>query len=117
LWMILWTTISALQVRFVWWHLVFLFGIFSHPLTDPCHASVLATGFTERGYENYMKEAVSLDQFNDVRQEQQQYASPSPRESAPAPAPAPASYQQGPSSPLDSPDKVPGFLKNLKKRR
>ena len=115
LWMILWTTILASPVSagsvdelascVPIWHL--------QPVTNSCHVSVLATGFTERGYENYMKEAVSLDQFNDVRQEQQ-YAPP--RESPPAPTPAPASYQQGPPS-LDSPDKVPGFLKNLKKRR
>jgi cell division protein FtsZ len=66
--------------------------------------SVLATGFSEGSTEDAMMAMASLDDFNDVVASNNNY-----REDPPVPAPV---MQQ-----VASNDKIPGFLKNLKKRR
>lgn len=104
-------TISALQVCHNMLSVLLVDCFFVTHVFIFIFATVLATGFTERGIENALRESVSLDQFNDVRQDQQY----TPREPAPSPSPSqssPPSYDS-----YDSPDKIPGFLKNLKKRR
>jgi len=92
-------------------------------LEDNISITVLATGFTERGIEQELKVSrdTSLDDFNDVKRNQRTAPAPT-RAKAPVEEPA-AATQAAPvssrsrSPPTSSDDKVPSFLKSLKKRR
>ena len=97
-------------------------------LEDNISITVLATGFTERGLEKEMITTASLDDFNDVknwglqssakgngkRSQQQKQGAPA----AAAPAPKQTREEPARAEPSkDDSDKIPGFLKKLKKRR
>jgi cell division protein FtsZ len=99
-----------------------IFGaLIDETLEDNISITVLATGFTERGRDAVMtagrtKDA-SLDAFNDVKRQGMLGGNGGSRRGAsssrPTDEPVPAV-----GAPLgDEDDKIPGFLKNLKKRR
>jgi len=81
-------------------------------LDDNISITVLATGFTEKGRESEMLAAASLDDFNDAKVLQSTGGGRAKKAAAPAPEPV-AKRQAAPTPD----DKIPGFLKNLKKRR
>lgn len=99
-------------------------------LDDNISITVLATGFTEKGREQEMIATASLDDFNDVKHRGLQSPSKGGEEkregrrnrrqnkteaAPPKPRSEPVRTTRRSSSPGD--DKIPGFLKNLKKRR
>ena len=97
-----------------------IFGaLIDETLEDNISITVLATGFTERGRDSVMTAArtkdASLDTtFNDVKRQgmrSKRGSSRADEEDKPVPAVG------TPSALEDDGSKIPGFLKNLKKRR
>lgn len=96
-------------------------------LEDNISITVLATGFTERGRDASLNaakskdKAASLDTFNDVKQQGMRRRSGGGgggREASSEKAvPAAGTPVTSPATADDDDNRVPGFLKNLKKRR
>ena len=96
-------------------------------LEDNISITVLATGFTERGRDASLSaakskdKAASLDTFNDVKQQGMRRRSGGGgggREASSEKAvPAAGTPVTSPATADDDDNRVPGFLKNLKKRR